>query len=277
MGRFLNISGCQQKILNFADRINFKIYNPLHQISNLHLAAKMDRDNFRGLFLIVLTCASFELANSVPVDASALASVRTEITKKNELAKKYSPVISQFAEKLEENPATFLDDPRSGSTSPERKVLLKRLMMEENDRSPFIEPKNGIPDRAESTVLQKRIFYDGRRGSPSFPDSNIPKRPGAEMLKTRGMNGRPLNEDVRASDAAHHLEKLLSLRDRVRAVHERLNDSIERYRHGNKAADGAREYGKMASEMREQDEEDKPEQLPQEREWDRILHGFEAE
>lgn len=34
----------------------------------------------------------------VAVDASALASVRTEITQKNELAKKYSPVISQFAE-----------------------------------------------------------------------------------------------------------------------------------------------------------------------------------
>lgn len=32
------------------------------------------------------------------MDASALASVRTEITQKNELAKKYSPVISQFAE-----------------------------------------------------------------------------------------------------------------------------------------------------------------------------------
>lgn len=34
----------------------------------------------------------------VTVDASALASVRTEITQKNNLARKYSPGISQFAE-----------------------------------------------------------------------------------------------------------------------------------------------------------------------------------
>lgn len=32
------------------------------------------------------------------MDASALASVRTEITQKNNLAKKYSPVSPQFAE-----------------------------------------------------------------------------------------------------------------------------------------------------------------------------------
>lgn len=32
------------------------------------------------------------------METSALASVRTETTQKNELAKKYSPVISQFAE-----------------------------------------------------------------------------------------------------------------------------------------------------------------------------------
>lgn len=34
----------------------------------------------------------------VTVDASALASMRTEITQKNNLARKYSPGISQFAE-----------------------------------------------------------------------------------------------------------------------------------------------------------------------------------
>lgn len=154
-------------------------------------------------------------------------------------------------------------------------------MMEENDGSPFIEPENDIPDRAQSTVLQKRIFYDGRRGSPSFPDTNIPKRPGNEMLKTRRVNGRPLREDVRASDAARHLETLLSLRDRARAIHEQLNDSIERYRHGTKAAVSVREHAQMTSEMKEQDQDermpDQPEHLPQAREWDRILHGFEVE
>ena len=154
-------------------------------------------------------------------------------------------------------------------------------MMEESDRNPFIELENDIPDRGESTVLQKRIFYDGRRGSPSFPDTNFPKRPGNEMLKTRRMGGRPLHEDVRASNAAHHLETLLSLRNRARAIHEQLNDSIEKYRHGTKAADSVREYGQMASEMREQDEDetmpDQPGQLPQAGEWDRILNGFEEE
>lgn len=153
--------------------------------------------------------------------------------------------------------------------------------MEENGRSPFIEPENDIPDRAESSVLQKRIFYDGRRGSPSFPDTNIPKRPGTEMLKTRKRSGRPLREDVVASDAARHLETLLSLRDRARTVHEQLNDSIERYRHGIKAADSVREYGQMASKMREQDDDEgmpnQPKQLAQAQEWDRILHGFEVE
>ncbi|XP_020608499.1 uncharacterized protein LOC110047107 [Orbicella faveolata] len=241
----------------------------------------MHRDNFGGLFVVVLTCASFEIASSVPVDASALASVRTEITQKNNLARKYSPGISQFAEKREEYPATFLDDPRLGSTSPERKVLLKRLMMEANDRSPFIEPENDILDRAESTVLQKRIFYDGRRGSPSFPDTNIPKRPGNEILNTRRMYGRPLHEDVRESDAARHLETLLSLRDRARAIHEQLNDSIERYRHGTKAAESGREHAQVASEMKEQEEDermpDQPGHPPQAQEWDRILHGFEVE
>lgn len=154
-------------------------------------------------------------------------------------------------------------------------------MMEENDGSPFIEPENDIPGRRESTVLQKRIFYDGRRGSPSFPDSNIPKRPGNEMLKTRRVNGRPLYEGVRASDVARHLETLLSLRDRARAIHEELNDSIERFRHETKVADSVREHAQMTSEMRDQDEDkrmpDQPEHLPQEREWDRILHGFEVE
>ena len=154
-------------------------------------------------------------------------------------------------------------------------------MMEENDGSPFIEPENDVTDGAESTVLQKRIFYDGRRGSPSFPDTNIPKRPGNEMLKTRRVNGRPLHEDVRASDAARHLETLLSLRDRARAIHEHLNDSIERYRHETKVADSVREHAQMTSEMREQDQDermsDQPEHLPQAREWDRILHGFEVE
>lgn len=125
----------------------------------------MHRDNFGGLFVVVLTCASFEIASSVPVDASALASVRTEITQKNNLARKYSPGISQFAEKREEYPATFLDDPRLGSTSPERKVLLKRLMMEANDRSPFIEPENDILDRAESTVSEKNFL----RWPPRIP------------------------------------------------------------------------------------------------------------
>ena len=154
-------------------------------------------------------------------------------------------------------------------------------MMQENHRSRFIEPENDISDRAESTVLQKRIFYDGRRGSPSFPDANIPKRPGNVMLKTKRINGRPLDDDVRESVAARHLETLLSLRDRAKAIHEQLNDSIERYRHGTKAADSGRENAKMASEMREQDEDermpDQPGHLPQAREWDRILHGFEVE
>ena len=146
-------------------------------------------------------------------------------------------------------------------------------MMEENGRS----PENDIHDRAESSVLQKRIFYDGRRGSPSFPDTNIPKRPGTEMLKTRKMSGRPLREDVATSDAAHHLEALLSLRDHVRAIHEQINDSIERYRHGIKAADSVRDY----AHTREQDDDEgmpnQSKQLPQAQEWDRILHGFEAE
>ena len=148
-------------------------------------------------------------------------------------------------------------------------------MME--DGSLFIEPENDIPERAESTVLQKRIFYDGRRGSPSFPDTNIPKRPGNEMLKTRRVNGRPLHEDVRASDVARHLETLLSLRDRARAIHEQLNDSIERYQ----AADSVREHAQMTSQMRGQGQDermpDQPEHLPQAREWDRILQGFEVE
>ena len=101
------------------------------------------------------------------------------------------------------------------------------------------------------------------------------------MLKTRRMNGRPLHEHVRISDAARYLETLLSLRDRARAVHEQLNDSIERFRHGTKAADNVREYGEIASKMREQyDDErmpDQPGHLPQAGEWDRVLHGFEEE
>jgi len=144
-----------------------------------------------------------------------------------------------------------------------------------------MEPEIDIPDRAESSALQKRIFYDGRRGSPSFPDTNIPKRPGNEMFKTKRMNGRPLHHDVRESYAARHLETLLSLRDRARAIHEQLNDSIEGYLHGPKAADSGTEKAKMASEVREQDEDermpDQPGPLPQAREWDRILHGFEVE
>ena len=151
-------------------------------------------------------------------------------------------------------------------------------MMTENDRRPFIEPESDIPDRAESNLLQKRIFYDGRRGSPSFPDTNIPKRPGSEMFKTRRMNGRPVHENVRASDAARNLETLLSLRNRARALHEQLNDSIEKYRHaGTKAADSVREYGQLASKMREQDDDERIPDQSGRREWDRILHGFEEE
>lgn len=119
--------------------------------------------------------------------------------------------------------------------------------MTENGRGPFIEPENDIPDREKSSVLQKRIFYNGRRGSASFPDTNIPERPGTEMLQTR--------EDVESSDATRELKALLSLRDRARAIHEKINDSIKRYREGTAVRD-----------------QNQPKRLAQE--WDRLLQGF---
>lgn len=122
--------------------------------------------------------------------------------------------------------------------------------MRENGRGPFIEPEDDIPDSVENNVLQKRIFYNGRRGSPSFPDSNIPERPGTEMLKTR--------EDVESSDPARELKALLSMRERAKAIHEKINNSIKRY----------------SEAVREQNE---PEPLRPGQEWDRLLHGFEVD
>lgn len=122
--------------------------------------------------------------------------------------------------------------------------------MRENGRGPFIEPEDDIPEPAENNVLQKRVFYTGRRGSPSFPDRNIPERPGTEMLEAR--------EDAESSNPVRELKALLSMRDRVRAIHEKINDSIKRY----------------SEAVREQNE---PEPLRQGQEWDRILHGFEVD
>ena len=144
-----------------------------------------------------------------------------------------------------------LEDLGLGSTSLERRALLKRLMMRENVRGPFIEPENDIPDRAENNVLQKRVFYNGRRGSPSFPDTNIPDRPGTETMQSR-------EDDA----AARELKALLSLRDRARDIHEKLNDSIKRYRDG------------IQADVTQQDQ---PGKLRPAEEWDRILQGFNGD
>lgn len=145
----------------------------------------------------------------------------------------------------------FFDDLWFGSILFERKVLLKRFMMEENDGSLFIELENDILDRVESIVLQKRIFYDGCCGLFSFFDINIFKRFGNEMLKIRRVNGRFFYEDVRVSDVVCYLEILLLLRDCVRVIYELLNDLIERYCYGIKVVVSVREYVQMMLEMKE--------------------------
>lgn len=123
-----------------------------------------------------------------------------------------------------ENPATYLEDPGLGNTAPGRKMFLKRMLHGGGGFGP-VEP--------ETRVVQKRIFYDNK-GRDYNPDTYIPEKTGSEMLQTRRMYGRPL--PVEASDDSRKLEELLALRDRARAVHEKINDSIERFREGTRMA-----------------------------------------
>ncbi|KAL9985603.1 hypothetical protein ACROYT_G008025 [Oculina patagonica] len=222
----------------------------------------MHRDNFGRLFLVTIVFASVQLISCVPVDSSAFASERT---RENKLAKKDLPIIPpQFKETLGKFPATYLDDLRLRSTSPERRALLTGFMTRENGRGPFIEPENDIPERAESSVLQKRIFYggNGRRVSASFPDTNILERPGNEMLQTREDN------------AARELKALLSLRDRARAIHEKINDSIiKRYREGTKATVSEQNQPVQMRPAQEEPENDIPNQAESSVLQKRVFYG----
>ena len=172
------------------------------------------------------------------------------------------------------------------SVSVEPRVLQKRVFMSgrpggaPKDRHAYIPQGPGteiteerkmylkrFPSGAESDdqgrehVLQKRVFMSGRPGGDASQDRHayVPEKQRFESDQERRMyqalaSPEDDSENVRASD----LKKLLILRDRVRAIHEKLDSVIDRY-----------QSNEEGSEKLVRGEDD-----PQFRKWEKILKGF---
>lgn len=129
-------------------------------------------------------------------------------------------------------------------------------------RKPF-SPETDSETRAAKHFLQKRIFMSGRgRDTPEKQNANFPGRHDAEDIQEKRMYQHPILpeadfENVHASE----LKKLLSLRDRVRAIHEKIDDTIDKYRS---------DEGEHKNKMRGVDDQ-------QWREWEKFLKGFETD
>ena len=70
-----------------------------------------------------------------------------------------------------------------------------------------------------------------------------------------------LPKDDSENTSVSSLKKLLILRDRVKAIHEKLDEVIESYRSSD---DDAKSHGKVLDD-------------PQAKEWEKILNGFETD
>lgn len=183
--------------------------------------------NFARLLLVVLASAGFQLMTCAPADSSASASVNTEGTRENSLAKNALPIVQQFAKTHKEYPGTYLDDTE-------------------------------IPDRMYSNSLRKRIFYSEKG---RLADNYIPENHRSVSLQTKRMDEKrphpaPLRGELQASDAAKKLKTLMSLRDRAKAFHEEIDDSI-------------RKQEALIKSHKEQ--------LQKDHEWDRIFQGFSVD
>ena len=135
-------------------------------------------------------------------------------------------------------------------TTEERKLYLDRFPSQaESD------------DQGKEHVLQKRVFMRGRPGGDAPKDRHayVPEKQRFESAQERRMHEAPASqEDDSENVHASALKKLLIVRDRVRAIHEKLDSVIDRYQRNGESREKL---------MRGEDD-------LQLRKWEKILKGF---
>ena len=109
--------------------------------------------------------------------------------------------------------------------------------------------KDEIMDAPRAKILQKRIFMYDKTGRDTSEDRHayIPEREGSEI------------SDDRASD----LKKLLSLRDRVRDFHAKIDRFISKYQSNDEEQENSMSGKQLNS--------------AQLRQWEKILNGFDTD
>lgn len=124
-----------------------------------------------------------------------------------------------------------------------------------------------IPEKSEtkfstySPLPQERFAMSGKKEGRDSPEQRQPFLPGSEVTQERRMYEHPvIPKDGSEKSYATDLHNLLILRDRVKTLHEKLDETIENYRNRNDDTNNGKEVDDV-----------------QMREWEDFLRGFETD
>lgn len=142
----------------------------------------------------------------------------------------------------------------------------KRIFMRQTGDVPgyrevYIPEKSETKFTTYSPLPQERFAMSGKKEGRDSPEQRQPFLPGSEVTQERRMYEHPvIPKDGSEKSYATDLHNLLILRDRVKALHEKLDETIENYRNRNDDTNDGKEVDDV-----------------QMREWEDFLRGFETD